>query len=134
MSSPLNPIPHKTRRHHSEAFKSQVVQQCKQDRASVAGVALRFNVNANIVHRWLREHERHGLHSNPAFVPAAIDYPLTPTLPVPATVVNQHTDSVLSQNHNDIRVEIQRGQCAITVHWPTQASAACSAWLSEWLK
>lgn len=134
MSSPLNPIPHKTRRHHSEAFKSQVVQQCKQDRASVAGVALRHNVNANIVHRWLREHERHGLHSEPAFIPVAIDYPLAPTLPAPTASVNQDTDPALLQNHNDIRVEIQRGQCAITVRWPTQASAACTAWLSEWLK
>ena len=93
-----------------------------------------YNVNANIVHRWLREHERHCLNSDPAFVPVAIDYPLKPTLPVPATVVNQHTDPVLSYNHNNIRVEIQSGQCGITVHWPTQASAACSAWLSEWLK
>ena len=134
MSSPLNPIPDKTRRHQSEAFKSQVVQQCKHDRASVAGVALRHNVNANIVHRWLREHERHGLHSEPAFIPVAIDYPLAPTLPAPAASVNQDTDPALLQNHNDIRVEIQRDQCAITVHWPTQASAACSAWLSEWLK
>jgi transposase len=88
MSSPLNPIPHKTRRHHSEAFKSQVVQHFKQDRASVAGVALRYNVNANIVHRWLREHERHGLHSNPAFVPAAIDYWICPRITGPRVSVS----------------------------------------------
>ena len=44
-----------TRRFYSPEFKTQVTQECGQSGASVAGVALSHGINANIVHRWLRE-------------------------------------------------------------------------------
>ena len=44
-----------TRRFYSPEFKAQVLQECRQSGASVAGVALAHGINANIVHRWLRE-------------------------------------------------------------------------------
>ena len=73
MANPLNPTPRRTRRYYSEEFKSQVIKECGYDRASIAGVAMLHHANANIVHRWLREHESQGLHAEPAF--------LTVTLP-----------------------------------------------------
>ncbi|UUZ66389.1 transposase (plasmid) [Polaromonas sp. P1-6] len=45
-----------TRRFYSAELKTQVMQECRQGGASVAGVALSHGINANIVHRWLREH------------------------------------------------------------------------------
>ena len=44
-----------TRRFYSPEFKAQVRQECHRSGASVAGVALSHGINANIVHRWLRE-------------------------------------------------------------------------------
>ena len=43
------------RRFYSPELKTQVMQECRQSGASVAGVALSHGINANIVHRWLRE-------------------------------------------------------------------------------
>jgi len=43
------------RRYYSLELKGQVVAQCQVRGASVAGVALAHGINANIVHRWLRE-------------------------------------------------------------------------------
>jgi transposase len=43
------------RRSYSPELKSQVVTQTQVPGASVAGVALAHGINANIVHRWLRE-------------------------------------------------------------------------------
>ncbi|MDO9194950.1 MAG: transposase [Rhodoferax sp.] len=43
------------RRFYSAELKSLVVAQCRQSGASIAGVALSHQVNANIVHRWIRE-------------------------------------------------------------------------------
>ena len=43
------------RRYYSPELKTQVVAQCQVSGASVAGVALAHGINANIVHRWLRE-------------------------------------------------------------------------------
>ena len=43
------------RRVYSTELKIQVAQECRQPGASIAGVALSHGINANIVHRWLRE-------------------------------------------------------------------------------
>jgi transposase-like protein len=48
----LNP----KRRFYSPELKAQVVTQCRTNGASIAAVALAHGINANIVHRWLREH------------------------------------------------------------------------------
>ena len=34
----------------------------------------------------------------------------------------------------DIRIEIRRGNAAIKVDWPVQASGDCAAWLRDWLR
>jgi transposase len=48
----------RTRREYSAELKTQVVQACRQPGASVASVAMAHGINANIVHRWLREPSR----------------------------------------------------------------------------
>lgn len=42
------------RRTHSPAFKSQVLRECAEPGASVAAVAQRHDVNANLIHKWKR--------------------------------------------------------------------------------
>ena len=108
------------RRFYSPELKGQVTQQCRQSGASVAGVALSHGINANIVHRWLREHNQTALvvHSQ-AFVPVTLDEPAPGSAPQAAP---------------DIRVEVQRSNATIVVKWPLQGSAACAAWLREWLR
>ena len=70
---------------HSEAFKQSVVAACREPGVSVAGVALANGLNANQVHRWMRERgiappsrrkpacaERTGLVAEPGFVPVQV--------------------------------------------------------------
>ena len=54
----------------------------------------------------------------PAIAPEFVQLPLAPT-------------SVASR---DIRIEIRRGNTAIKVDWPEQASGDCAAWLRDWLR
>ena len=109
-----------TRRFYSPEFKTQVTQECSQSGASVAGVALSHGINANIVHRWLREHSQTALvPQSQAFVPVTLDEPAPGSAPQAAP---------------DIRVEVQRANATIVVKWPLQGSAACAAWLREWLR
>lgn len=60
-------------RYYSPQLKAEVIQECRQGSASVAGVALAHGINANIVHRWLHEDERAalslGLLSSTLFTP-----------------------------------------------------------------
>ncbi len=111
---------HPKRRFYSPEFKTQVMQECRQSGASVAGVALSHGINANIVHRWLREHTQSALVVQPqAFVPVTLDEP------APVST---------AQAAPDIRVEVHRATTTIVVKWPLQGGAACAAWLREWLR
>lgn len=66
------------RRQYSQQLKTQVVQECRLRGASVAGMALAHGINANIVHRWLREHASSSLVVEPqAFVPVKLQEPTT---------------------------------------------------------
>ena len=49
------------RRFYSPELKLQVVGACSQPGASIAGLAMQHGINANIVHRWLREHSQGSL-------------------------------------------------------------------------
>lgn len=46
------------RRQHDRAFKAELVRQSLQPGASVAAIALRNGVNANLLFKWRRDHRR----------------------------------------------------------------------------
>jgi len=105
------------RRTYSPDFKREVVAQCHQPGASVSGVGLFHGINANIVHRWLREAARS--LPPPAFVPVTLD-------PPPATVST-------APRQADIRIEVEHGARRVVVNWPLAAADECAAWLRAWL-
>jgi transposase len=116
-------IPRRGRRTHSEAFKQSVISACREPGVSVAGVALANGLNANQVHRWMRErgvtppsrrtHDTVEIAGRvePGFVPVQIS--------AAAELV--------------IRLEVQRSNARVKLEWPIQAAEACGAWLREWL-
>lgn len=111
------------RRRHSQAFKAEAVAACKRPGVSIAAVALRYQLNANLFRRWVAEQEgcnapaqgRTMAVSAPAFVPLHLD----------AT-----RDGEVTQ---DIVIEIKRGTATVTVRWPGAAASACGTWLHGWL-
>ena len=114
------------RRLYSPELKTQVMQECRQSGASVAGVALSHGINANIVHRWLRE------QTTSALVPQ-LQVSANANAFVPVTL-NESAPGPAPHAELDIRVEVQRANSAIVVKWPLQDSAACAAWLRGWLR
>ena len=113
----------RTRREYSAELKAQVVQACRQPGASVASVAMVHRINANIVHRWLREPSRALAVAQPAaFVPINL---------APA---GEPTDRSTVAAASDIRVEVRRGASVVTVNWPLDGATACAQWLRDWLK
>ncbi|CDS51745.1 Conserved domain protein [Polaromonas sp. CG9_12] len=115
------------RRKHSAQFRAGVLQACRQADASVAAIALRNGLNANVVYRWLREDARGvaaGAGSHAAVSARQGGEFIAVQLP-PAAVAGASTD---------IRIEVRRGASTVTLAWPLQASAQCAAWLREWLR
>ena len=115
------------RRKHSAELRAQVVQACRQGGASVAAIALRSGLNANLVHRWLRQEGR-SLDSS-AGSPAAVS-----ARPVAEFMPLQLPQPAVAGASTDIRVELRRGTSTITVSWPLQGARDCAAWLREWLR
>ena len=116
------------RRKHSAEFRAEVLQACRQADASVAAIALRNGLNANVVYRWLREEARGveagaGSHAAVSTARHGAEF-IAVQLPQPA----------VTGTSTDIRIEVRRGASTVTVAWPLQASAQCAAWLREWLR
>jgi transposase len=108
------------RRFYSPELKLQVVAACAQPGASIAGLALQHGINANIVHRWLREHNQGILiRRQQTFLPVTLNSALEPVTVQPTA---------------DIRVEVKRVNATIVVHWPLAGGAACAQWLRECLQ
>ncbi len=104
------------RRRHSVELKAQVLAECAQPGASVAGVALSHGINANVVHKWRRQ-----VNAGAVAVPAASFVPLA--LPAPVVTAPQ-----------DIRMELRRGATSMTITWPAAAAVDCAAWMRELLR
>ena len=105
--------------------------------ASIASTAMRYQVNVNIIHRWLREHDQQGLHSTPAFVPLALDTSAVPAMPTQSVAVNQNLHPTSRSDVSEVAkilVEVRRGNHMVSIHWPAQTATSCAAWLIEWLK
>ena len=117
--------PSRRRRHHPEEFKQAVIEACGEPGASVAGIAMANGVNANQVRRWMRERGIEPPTRRVAMpvleatqAPAFVQLPIAPAMPT----------------LGDIRIEVRRGNTAIKVDWPVQASGDCAAWLRDWLR
>jgi transposase-like protein len=115
------------RRKHSAELRAEVVQACRRNGASVAAIALRSGLNANLVHRWLREDGRSldAGAGSPAEVSARPGAEFMPLQLPPPAVTGVSTD---------IRVEVHCGASTITVSWPLQGARDCAAWLGGWLR
>lgn len=119
--------PGRRRRNHPEEFKQAVIEACCEAGASVAGIAMANGVNANQVRRWMRERSIEvpkQRQSIPTVQPVLALAPEFVQLPLAQTPVASR----------DIRIEIRRGNTAIKVDWPEQASGDCAAWLRDWLR
>ena len=115
--------PRRTRRIHTEAFKRSLIEACNEPGASVAGVAMANGINANQLHRWMRER---------GIEPPELS--CLPLHPVTSDAVGGFVPVQLTQSTaSPIRLELRKGAAALTVEWPASSAAACGAWLREWL-
>ena len=123
------------RRIHSAEVKAVVLAECQEPGASIAAVALRHGLNANLVRKWLvgRGLKKAGLQApravrpqepaQPAGAMAGLEF-------VPVGLAGAAPDR-MSGSEGAIDIELQRGNARLTVRWPGGQAGACAAWLSE---
>ena len=105
-----------SRRRHGATLKAQVLAECAQPGASVAGVAMSHGINANVVHKWRR---LGGAKADVAPVPAFVPVALAPASAAPVP---------------NIRIELRHGHTSVAVTWPVSAASECAAWMRELLR
>ena len=132
------------RRKHSPAYKAELVQLCLSSGASLAAIALDHGLNANLLRRWVIEHERLGLHTlddaciDQAPAPAPAVGPLPEFIPLvratstsSLTPASAHRHECASVADATVRVELNVAQMNITLHWPSSNSLALAHVLRE---
>jgi transposase len=101
-----------------------VIAKCSVPGVSIAAVAMRHQLNANLLRRWVAD-ARIAEISAPAATEDEVPAPVAGFLPV-------QIDSAVSKATIDI--ELRRGAIALKVSWPVGAARECGAWLRELLK
>ncbi len=104
------------RRSYTKTFKAQIIQECAQPDASIAGVAQNHGLNANLVHKWIRVQSQQSVALQNAFIPLSV----RPTTVQPSQAA--------------IHIEISHARGAIMVDWPTDNAAACATFLRDLLR
>lgn len=99
------------RRQHSPQFKAQVLAEALHPDASIAAVARRHDLNANLVHKWRRE-TQNPESAQPAFIP----------LPAP--------NAPVIHNQAEARIDVPGPRGGVTLFWP--CDQVCS--LAELIK
>lgn len=117
----------RTHRTYTPQFKAELVAACQKPGVSIASVAGQHGMNANVLHRWLKEHQRSACQ---ALVASAMS--ITPGLPafvpVPLPVPKP------AEQAHEIRIELRKGTLAMVVTWPMCAVADLASWTTAVLK
>ena len=118
----------RTHRTYTPAFKAELVAACLEPGTSIAALASSHGMDANVLHRWLKEHARSGRH-----LPIASQQPSipAPSTSMPAFVALRLPNVTPEAGATELKVELRKGPLSMTVTWPMNA-AADFAHFAQW--
>ena len=82
-------------------------------------------MNANVLHRWLKEHRLDGRHQLVACSPAAALRAISPLAEFTPVQLPSTTPQFKAQ---EIRVQLHKGTLSMAVTWPVSAAAKFASW------
>ena len=123
----------RTKRSYSAQTKAELLAACRAPGASIAAVASAHGMNANVLHRWLREpsQSRPLVASGSGAAATSVgladqgvsSFVALPLLSKPAEPVGQ-----------EIKVEVRKAGVVMTVTWPMSAASEFAYWSASVLK
>ncbi len=111
--------PIRRRRSYTAEFKQRVVALC-QPGVSVSEIALTHGLNANLLRRWIDQHQNE--------LPAPVSSELSKLVAVQVDLPAEPSVS------DAIEVSLHKNSTHINIRWPGNQAQACATWLSAWLK
>ena len=121
----------RTHRTYTRQFKADLVAACQQPGASIAAIAGGHRMNANVLHRWLKEHERGGCHQ---LVAGSSSGSAVSASPAPAFIALKLPTAMQEPTACDIKVELRKGAVSMIVTWPISAAGDLAQWTRAILK
>ena len=121
----------RSHRTYTPAFKAELVAACQQPGVSIASLAGQHGMNANVVHRWLKEYERNGRHRLAA---NGTPNPDTVTVQVAEFVPLQLSPPMSPLACQEIKIEVRKGAMVMTLSWPLSAASDFAQWTTAILK
>jgi transposase len=109
----ISRIAMRQRTSYPKPLKAQIVQECLQPGVSLASVAQRHGINANLVRKWMPVYRDCQAPTLPAFLPMKLPSPPRP-------------DQQISVN-----IEVPYGQQNLTVKWPSADPVGCARIIRE---
>jgi len=88
-------------------------------------------MNANVLHRWLKEHARTGCHQPAESQQPNVDEPACAT---PAFIPLRLPARMPEPVSPELKVELRKGALSMTVTWPIHAAADFARWVAAVLK
>ena len=115
----------KPRRTFTAEFKHQLIQQCQQPDTSVAKVAMQHQINANLLHKWIRQSRSMVPSLTISSIPQTDFLPVilhptpvrqeAPPPPVPEKKVVAHIRIPLHEEPGSVRGQM------IEIDWPVES-------------
>ena len=121
----------RTHRTYTAQFKAQLVTACQQPGASIAALASSQSMNANVLHRWLKEHAHSGCHQ--LIEQSRFDAPVS-TSQVAAFLPVKLTATAPEPTDAEIKAELRKGALSMHITWPISAATEFTSWATALLK
>ncbi|MCK7610247.1 transposase [Acinetobacter portensis] len=116
----------KPRRTFTAEFKHQLIQQCQQPDTSVAKVAMQHQINANLLHKWIRQSRSMVPSLTISSIPQTDFLPVilhptpvkqeAPRPPVPEKKATAHIRIPLHDEQGSVRDQM------IEIEWPVESA------------
>ena len=116
----------KPRRSFTAEFKHQLIQQCQQPDTSVAKVAMQHQINANLLHKWIRQSRSMVPSLTISSIPQTDFLPVilhptpvkqeAPPPPVPEKKATAHIRIPLHDEQGSVRDQM------IEIEWPVESA------------
>jgi transposase len=119
--------PRRSHRTYTPQFKCELVAACQQPGVSIAALAGQHGMNANVLHRWLQEHQRDGCHRL-----VSQHLPNSPALG--AFVPVQLSGAPPVAKEQAISIEVRKGALTMLITWPVCAVTDLASWTTAVVK
>ena len=145
-------IQHKTRRTYSKRFKAELVARYLSGDESIAAIALEHDINANLLHNWITQNRRYGMHdlamydepNEQTLSVAVANNNWLPILPTSKPSTTQKQPKRTLQLNNDeanlndatpntckIDLSIKSGDMELDLQWPSTDHTGLAKFVKE---